>query len=333
MQLYRCGAFGCWLLAATAASSTSTTTMVVLIGDSMSTGQGIHRVFADHPPDPVGNPAMGRDNNRTVLYEFGGGPNEFCWRDNVQTAAALVAAGLDETDDHHALVNLACAGAGMRGILMQWEYAKTELGSLEGATILLSFGANEGLQLEGLNGGGLISLDTLSTCFQSVLPFTPVNTDDLTDWEELESRIDDVFQTILSEAPASARIRVVGYPLQFRPIFDVVCFSLLAPCGRTFDALMSRMNTILRATTARYQSGDAGSSIDLEFVDIEDNSLLPEGVCSVSNRHIRDVVWDFSRFSDGFSFQALRSAFAGSTFHPTAEAHAAVAGRILESLA
>lgn len=293
--------------------------IVLLLGDSMVSGQGVHKYLDMHSPDDIGNPATFDG----VVYEFGGSPGDICWRENEGTGSFWVADSLGLP-----FVNLACAAAQSSGILRQWEYAKARYGTNldNDSTILISFGANDGLALRGIDGGGLaqyLNRETLSLCLlSSLIPFLSVETESLTDWVELETRIENVIATIAAEAPSSATIRVVGFPLQFRPFFQTVCWSVAAPCARLFDAVQSRLNVVLSQVTARVADT---TRPEMKFVNIDDQELLPYAACSLTNKHIRDLTLDLRDGLSSFSVSA-------ATFHPQLEAHMAIAGRILESL-
>lgn len=287
--------------------------IVLLLGDSMTAGQGVYPFLEQYPNDTIGNPAVLDD----TIYEFGGSPGDDCWREVEKAAGAFVAAdaGLE-------FVNLACAAARAEGVERQWEYAKRQFSenlAYEDSIILISFGANDSLQL---GGGAVRSFDSIKVCFQGILPILQtVNTDSITDWLKIEQRIEATIRKIVTEAPESATIRVVGYPLQFRPSFDILCWSIAAPCARTYDALMSRLNSVLKSVTNNLSA----TTPNVQFVDIEDEDLLPFGVCSLTSEHIRDFTLDLRNGLFNMRFSA-------ASFHPKESAQMAIASRIGQSL-
>ena len=187
--------------------------IILLLGDSMLSGQGIHAYVDQNPLEYIGNPAE----FHKKVYKFGGSRGGHdCWRENEKGAVAWIAEGLN----NRTFINLACAGARAEGIMEQWDYAKARF-DLEGSTILLSLGANDSLELVGVSAERLLSMKTLRMCFQGFLPFQ-IDANTMSEWEAVESRIEAILGRILEEAPTSATIRVIGYPLQFRPLFGFV---------------------------------------------------------------------------------------------------------------
>ena len=135
--------------------------MAILLGGSMAVGQGIYPYGDLYPEDPIGNPIVWQK----VKHSFREGNvtgDSSCWRDSTYTAGALVARATGDGSTT-CCVNLACAGASSFHVLEQWAYAQAQWGTLLGegdATILVSLGANDGLRLAGLQGGGTASLGT-----------------------------------------------------------------------------------------------------------------------------------------------------------------------------
>lgn len=275
---------------------------VVVLGDSMASGQGLYTdVENDYPFDPIGNPATFDGES----YDFAETPTPGvnCWRDFSKIAGAIVA-----KERRKELVNLACAYAFAGGVEQQWEYAKARY-NLENADILITLGANDAIRLS--PDGAIYTLDNILRCFGAILPWQSPNTD-ITDYEALEDILNSLFSKIATEAPDSATVRVVGNPLQFRPYKDFLCWSIVFPCARTLDALISRLNKSIEKVA---------NQNSLQFVSVERGDPLPDAVCSVSDLHIRDIyINSLIPFSIG-----------ESSFHPTEKGHEEMAKRILSS--
>lgn len=285
-------------------TNSSPTSKVLVIGDSLASGQGIYKTFEEYPEDEL----SGLDEFQGVTYSFG---SSDCWRDDTYIPGALLSRDTNDAPLHV----LACAGAYTWQVVEQWDYARVKYG-VEDSIALLTFGANDVLAL----ADGLLSLRTVLKCGKgAIFPpwILPVNTDTLSDWSAIEERVEEVIAHIANTAPASTRIRVVGSPLQFRPYFGFLCLSPLFICANAFDAVVGRLNGIIQAATERYSTE---TEADLQFVDIDSNVYLRSAACSLTKKDIRGIT---------FSLPGIVSF---SSFHPTIQGYSEVYEMVARSL-
>lgn len=155
---------------------------VVTLGDSYSSGTGIHK--------------SGRD------YEGGD-----CWRDWKTTPGSQFAAfeGLQG-------INLACKGDEVPGIKAQFDrmHAENPADAAIGwanSTILFTIGGNDLRTVKGESWPGL-----LKSCIMSFYGACHEKQENqIANWDQLQATLTDLYTDVVQKAP-NARIRVMGYP-------------------------------------------------------------------------------------------------------------------------
>lgn len=267
---------------------------ILVVGDSILSGQGAFANLESYPEDSLGSTATTGD-DPPITYTFTPLASGECWRATDNSIGGRLAAALERP-----LVNLACAGAKAEHIIEQIEYAQQTQG-LDDAIILFNVGGNDGRELQGFGN----PLEDFGTCLRdpSFLQFWhPFDTEPVLDWSALQARMGSAFAALTAAAPASATIFVIGYPLLYRPLFDTSLCFFPDPCARRTDAVLTRTNGILAELTMQ-SSGEAAA--DIQFVAMDGDDMLLSGICSPLRLDVHGIVLDGL---NGVS---------PSTFHPT----------------
>jgi len=302
---------------------------VLSLGDSYSSGVGIHR----------------------SANQYEGGD---CWRDWRTTPGAVFAA-----DNSLPFVNKACSGGVAADIHQQFEELKAShpgdaQTGFAGSTILFTIGGNDLQTYKGETWPGLLTSCILSfygACHEK-------QENQIANWDELQATVTEFYTKLAQDAP-NARIRVLGYPrLLQRKVFCIAVPLLNYGAADWADRQVDELNRRLRlatnevrdrfAPTALAQEAGQGggqeredklrqkataklngtalvstldgslsrkgdpapapapppppSSVDIEFVDV--SSFFSRGACRVFRREVNTIVLDGFSLSD-------------SSFHPS----------------
>jgi len=207
---------------------------VVTLGDSYSSGTGIHK--------------SGRD------YEGGE-----CWRDWKTTPGSRYAAfeGLEG-------VNMACKGDEVPGILQQFEQLHAQnpedfASGWANSTFLFTIGGND-LR----TGKGESWPDLLKSCIMSFYGACHEKAENqIVNFNELEATLTELYTKVAQEAP-NARIRVLGYPqLLQRKWLCIPVPGLALGAADWADKQVDELNRRLRAAVASVKSGLAANAEEI----------------------------------------------------------------------
>jgi len=214
---------------------------VVTLGDSYSSGTGIHR--------------NGRD------YEGGD-----CWRDLKTTPGAQYARyeGLE-------FVSKACKGDEIPGILGQWDEIQANnpadaASGWAGSTILFTIGGNDLRTHKGESWPGL-----LKSCIMSFYGKCHKKAENqIANFDELQATLTQLYTKIAQAAP-KARIRVLGYPkLLQRKLLCVPVPGLALSAADWADQQVDELNRRLRLAVAASRN----STVPLSFAEEASGSQL-----------------------------------------------------------
>lgn len=232
---------------------------VVTLGDSYSSGAGIHSKMSD--------------------YEGGN-----CARDHRTTPGVKYAAaqGLEG-------INVACAGDEIPQAFQQFDALQAEYGG-EAASgwpdsvFLFTIGGNDVKSF-----AGEAWPDILTSCIMSF--YGGCHEEDrnqIGNWDEVQAQVTAFYKKV-AQGASQARIRVLGYPRLLQRSWHCIPVPGLALGAADWaDEQIDELNSRLRAAVAAAKS--IAPNVDIEFVDV--TNLMTRGACSTSSRHINAIVLD-----------------------------------------
>jgi len=302
---------------------------VFTLGDSYSSGTGIHK--------------SGND------YEGGD-----CWRDVRTTPGALLS-----SNSGVPFVNQACKGGVLTDVHQQFEQIKAvhpiNVGAgFAGSTILFTIGGNDLRTNKGQTWP-----DLLTSCIMSFYGACHEKQENqIANWDDLQARATQFYTKLAQDAP-NAKIRILGYPrLLMRKVFCIAVpllnYAAADWADRQVDELNRRLRLAVDAVRSRFNpnalaqnTSEAGgqsledklrqkateklngttavsaletslsrkgpapappppppppSSVDISFVDV--SRYFSRGACRVLKREVNSIVLDGIKLSD-------------SSFHPS----------------
>jgi len=252
--------------AASVAQAASSPGKVITLGDSYSSGTGIHKSAKD--------------------YEGGD-----CWQDRKTTPGARYA-----QNDGLEVINVACKGDEVPGIKQQFAALAASnpadaTNGFNGSTILFTIGGND---LRTNKGESWPSL--LKSCIMSFYGKCHEKRENqIANFAELQATVTDLYTQVARDAP-KARIRILGYPrLMQRSFLCVPVPGLASKAADWADDQVDELNRRLSMAVATVKALSP-EGLDIEFVDVK--SYFKKGACKTLKREINAIVLSGLSISD-----------------------------------
>jgi len=230
---------------------------VVTIGDSYSSGTGIHKRKED--------------------YEGGD-----CTRDLKTIPGAQYASAQGMTS-----VNVACGGGEVPDVHKQFEqlqadYAADAASGWEGSLILFTIGGNDLETGTGDNWPQLLKACIMS--FYGKCHEKPEN--QLVNFDALQAQLTQLY-TKIAQGARKASIRVMGYPrLLQRGWHCIPVPGLDGSAANWADSQVDALNVRIGQAVAEVRSKVPG--VDIKFVGV--SNFLTKGACSTGGNHVHGIV-------------------------------------------
>jgi hypothetical protein len=230
---------------------------VVTIGDSYSSGTGIHKNLAD--------------------YEGGE-----CCRDWKTIPGARYASAEGMTG-----INVACAGGELPDVheqfdQLQADYTADAASGWDGSLILFTIGGNDLRTAQGESWPQL-----LQSCIMSFYGKCHEKSENqLVNFNQLQADLTQ-FYTKVAQGARKASIRVMGYPrLLQRGWHCIPVPGLAASAANWADSQVDTLNLRLGQAVAEVRSKVPG--VDIEFVDV--TNFITKGACSTGSNEVHGIV-------------------------------------------
>lgn len=265
---------------------------VVTLGDSYSSGTGIHNKGSEYDEEGGGDVAG---------YKLTARSDDECWREKHTTPGPKYASYNGKTS-----IFLACKGAEVSHVINQINYLNSlyqtdAANKWAGSLILLTAGGNDIRTKRGEDWP-----DLLKRCILEVNPFKGCDDHDKNQvsestWDSIESKLNSFYSKLAREA-SSATVRILGYPRLMQR--DPGCSSVTG-LGRDeadwvddqVDVLNDRIQGAVNSVKTSYPN------FDISYVSVI--NYITVGACGPkSTREVNDKVLDGLKTSD-------------SSFHPT----------------
>lgn len=271
---------------------------VITLGDSYSSGTGIHRDGCDYDVEYGGNPTL-----NGVSYLFTGNGQNTCWMETHTTPGPQYA-----NQEGQESIFLACGGAQTEHVENQLDYLNTLYpddyqNNWQGSTILLTAGGNDIETVGGMTWPELLIECILETSFFNGCHDESSN--QVGNWNTIQNDLAALFTRLANEA-SGAKIRVLGYPKMMQR--DPTCWSVTGVSSNEADWIDSQCVTLNnRIINAVNTAKNAHPSVDIEFVSVY--NYLTVGACGngPNNRHVHD-----KRLHSYFPYKT-----SNSSFHPS----------------
>ncbi len=296
--------------------STAAIQRVVTLGDSYSSGSGIHRNADDY--DDQGPPSHSFDPSTRL----GSGA---CARELDETPGPRLAAQIGAES-----VFIACAGAVIEEIPNQVTAAHIPADGA-GTLVHLTIGGNDIRTARGENWpDALIRCITSSRCDRS-------DKNQIATFDSIEQQLTDVYTRIGEEYPAIT-LRALGYPRLMQS--DRWCEGVTGVSGAEADWIDSQVDELDNRILAAVDSARAATGADLRFVSVVD-AFANHGACRFwqRDRFVNDAVTgktlSRSQLVDGTVIDHWTDGplnFSGSSFHPSTKGYDAYLGVLRSSL-
>mmetsp|Transcript_13935 Transcript_13935/g.21508 ORF Transcript_13935/g.21508 Transcript_13935/m.21508 type:complete len:344 (-) Transcript_13935:199-1230(-) len=279
-------------------TTTTTTPTVITLGDSYSSGTGIHRDGDDYNEEFGGIATY-----NGVTYKMTVRSDQECWRETDTTPGPIYASA-NNMDS----IFLACKGAEIDHVENQFNYLNERYSALtssnfQDSIILLTAGGNDIRTSDGKDWPELLEHCILETNFFKGCDDMSKN--QISNWNTIRSNLKVMYNDICDRA-SNAKIRVLGYPKVMQR--DPGCSSVTG-VGRDEadwmdDQVITLNNVIVGAIS---DASNCNSGVDIEYVEVYD--YLNVGACGdgASNRHVHD-----KRLSNHFPWGT-----SDSSFHPS----------------
>jgi len=294
-------------------SSPTPSPKVITLGDSYSSGTGIHRDGCDYDVEYGGNPSLYGQS-----YLFTGNGLDMCWMETDTTPGPRYASQMGLQS-----VFVACQGAQIEHIENQMDYVNAlypsdSANNWVGSTILLTAGGND-IQTV----GGMSWPDLLIECILETSVFNGChdeNANQVGNWNTIQNDLTALFTKLAVEA-SGAKIRILGYPKMMQR--DPGCGSVTGVSRNEADwiddqcvSLNNNISSAVNNVLANYPN------VDMEFVSVY--NYLTVGACGngPSNRHVHD-----KRLHSYFPW-----ATSNSSFHPSQKGYDAYLNALIHSL-
>lgn len=232
---------------------------VVTLGDSYSSGAGIHSKMSD--------------------YEGGS-----CARDHRTTPGVKYAAaqGLEG-------INVACAGGEIPEAFQQFdalqaEHTEEAASGWPDSVFLFTIGGND---IKSFKGEAWP--DILTGCIMSFYGGChEADENQVANFDEVQAQVTEFYKKV-AQGASQARIRVLGYPrLLQRSWHCIPVPGLDLGAADWADEQIDEVNARLRLAVAATKATEP--NVDIEFVDV--TNLMTRGACSMSSRHVNAIVLD-----------------------------------------
>jgi len=254
---------------------------VVTLGDSYSSGTGIHNDLSDY------------DDNNGGLF------GSLCCREFDTTPGGRVAS---QQGKQHLMP--ACAGDEIPQIKEQFSdlqanHPAEAANGWEGSTFMFTIGGND---IRSNDGSSWVNI--LVNCILSFYgDCHRAEGNQVANFPEVRSELVNFYSTV-AQGASKASIRVFGYPRLLQRTFlgclPVPGVSMAA--ADWADSMVDELNSNLRSAVAEVQGQNSG--VDIQYVDVSNRMTI--GACSLqSGKHVHAIV---------LSFESLLSPM---TFHPT----------------
>lgn len=289
---------------------------IVTLGDSYSSGSGIHRDaddYDDHgPPDHSFDPAT----------RLGSGA---CHRELDETPGPRLAAEIGAD-----AVFVACAGADIGEIPAQVRAADIPARGA-GTLVYLTIGGNDIRTARGENWpDALIRCITSARCDRS-------EKNRIATFDTIEAQLTEVYTAIGEEYPAIT-LRALGYPRMMQS--DNFCEGVIGVSRAEADWIDAQVDELDARISAAVAAARAATGADLQYVSVVDE-FDNHGACRFwqRDRFVNDAVTGTtlsrSRLDDGTvrdHFDRNPMTFSGSSFHPSTKGYDAYLSALRSSL-
>jgi len=260
-------------------NNSSSAGYVVTMGDSYSSGTGIHKHLSD--------------------YHEG----DACCRDFKTTPGAQLASF--EGMRH---IIPACAGDELPQIRtqftnMQAEYPEEAARGWENSVMMFTIGGNDIRSNDGKSWP-----DILVDCiigFYSNCHTDPSN--QVANFDEVQGQLAD-FYTTLAQGASKATIRIWGYPRLLQRTWHCIPVpGVNSGACRWADDMVDELNSRIAAAVASVKS--SFPAVDMEFVSV--TSYLNKGACSTSGNHVHAIVLSSESLLSPMTFHPSQRGYNG----------------------
>ena len=286
---------------------------VITLGDSYSSGTGIHRDGDDYDVEYGGNPTL-----NGVTYDFTANDEHACWMELHTTPGPRYASLMGQES-----VFYGCGGAQIPQVNSQLDYLLEAYPldhqhNFEGSTILFTAGGNDIR-----TNAGMTWPDLLRHCILETSLFNGCHDESnnhIANFASIESGLTALFTRLAIEA-SGARIRVLGYPKMMQR--DPGCGSVTGVSRNEADWIDNQCVNLNNRIIAAVNTVKASyPSVDIEFVNVY--NYLTVGACGdgPNNRHVHD-----KRLHSYWPYKT-----SNSSFHPSQKGYDEYYNALLNSL-
>lgn len=285
-------------------TNSSSAGYVVTLGDSYSSGTGIHSKISD--------------------YDEGGLFNNLCCREFDTTPGGRVAS---QQGKQHLMP--ACAGDEIPEIkeqfsALQANHPAEAANGWEGSTFMFTIGGND---IRSNDGSSWVNI--LVNCILSFYgDCHTAEGNQVANFPLVRSELVN-FYTTVAQGASKASIRVWGYPrlLQRTWLGCLPVPGVSSAAADWADSMVDELNSNLRSAVAEVQGQSSG--VDIQYVDVRDRMNI--GACSLqSGKHVNAIVLNFESLLSPMTFHPTQagydryySALAPTLGASTLESHAA----------
>lgn len=263
---------------------------VVTIGDSFSSGTGIHDEGHEYDEEYGGAILDG--------WKFTPNSNGECWREKHLTPGPMYA-----NDNHMSSIFLACKGAEVPQIMNQLDFLKSAYPTeayqkWNGSVFVLTAGGND-IRTE----RGAWS-DVLINCHWPFGDCDDNSENQVNNWAEMRSKLIDLYSQLAVEA-SGAKIRVLGYPrlMQRKGGSCWILPTLVKSELDWIDAMSDEFNAVMAGAMSTVTS--SYPEVDIQYVNV--TNYLTMGACeSADQRDVNDEV-----------IEGHNASISDASFHPT----------------
>lgn len=286
---------------------------VITLGDSYSSGTGIHR-DGDEYDEELG----GQVTFNGITYQMTVRSDQECWRETDTTPGPMYASanGFDS-------IFLACKGAEIDQVENQFSYLNAKWPALsatnfQDSIIVLTAGGNDIRTADGKDWPELLEHCILETnLFKGC---DDMSNNQISNWGTIRSKLSLMYNDMCDQA-SNAKIRVLGYPKVMQR--DPGCGSVTG-VGRDeadwMDDQVVELNQAIEGAIS--DAANCHSGVDIEYVEVY--NYLTVGACGdgANNRHVHD-----KRLHSYFPWGT-----SDSSFHPSQLGYNAYYAALCDSL-
>ena len=281
---------------------------IITLGDSFSSGTGIHPDGDQYDEEFGGYVCINEGTDNEECYQFTPSDKHNCWRELDTTPGPMLA---EETSKES--IFLACKSARVEHVQAQVDYLKAnpdwETNNSDGwedSVVLLTAGGND---LRTYGGEGWTGL--LTTCVTD----TDCHKEDenqIENWDEVKESLKGLYESICdaTSSSESTKVRVLGYARMLQP--DPLCAPVpgFSPEeGEWADELLDTLNDKIEEAIDEVHSSESSACFnkDIQFVDVDDG--MKHGGCHANS---------FATHVRGFVFHTYDpTSLSASTLHPS----------------